>query len=540
MNAIRSKDPRVYDKKINFYTEFKPDDVSTSAPKDKPMYLKDYHRQNFLEGAVNAEEEEPKTYVQEQQELKDTIIKEMHGAADEEDEDASDDEGGFLVRKSKPQEVEAAPLAKAPDVEDADKDPETFLSNFMASRAWVPPAGSELHPFESDDDEEDARAEAFEQAYNMRFEDPEHTNENLMTHSRTAAAEYSVRRDKLSGRKKARELERLKKEDAKREKNEEKARLKKLKIEEMEEKVKKIRQSAGLGGKVVNLEEWKGMLDGDWDDEKWEQEMNKRFDQGYYAEKDDAMELASDEERDGKSTGKRQKVKPPTWDDDIDIKDLVPDFEDDDEKPDFTLSSDDEGPEAENGIDDAAVENGDETVRKTNAKQKKKERLRSAAEKKQAAKRDRRIIETLVDQNLDVDMSVAESSTNGADSSKVLFRYRETSPTSFGLTPLDILSASDAQLNQYVGLKKLAAFRDPERKRKDKKRLSKKARLREWRRDVFEEKGGARKHGGKYDKTKAEATEDGDKIQAKEATVNGEGKKKRKRSRKAKATIVEA
>jgi protein KRI1 len=65
------------------------------------------------------------------------------------------------------------------------------------------------------------------------------------------------------------------------------------------------------------------------------------------------------------------------------------------------------------------------------------------------------------------------------------FRYRETSPTSFGLTPADILMAPDSQLNQFAGLKKMASFRDPEKKRKDKKHLGKKARLRQWRKETF-------------------------------------------------------
>ncbi|KAL5603909.1 hypothetical protein FOVSG1_006659 [Fusarium oxysporum f. sp. vasinfectum] len=47
------------------------------------------------------------------------------------------------------------------------------------------------------------------------------------------------------------------------------------------------------------------------------------------------------------------------------------------------------------------------------------------------------------------------------------FRYRETSPQSFGMTARDILLApSDAALNDYAGLKKLATVRDQEKKRK--------------------------------------------------------------------------
>lgn len=70
------------------------------------------------------------------------------------------------------------------------------------------------------------------------------------------------------------------------------------------------------------------------------------------------------------------------------------------------------------------------------------------------------------------------------------FRYRETTPEAYGLTPLDILTATDQDLNTFVGLKKLASFREPDKKKKDKKRYGKKKRLREWRKEVFgDEKG---------------------------------------------------
>jgi protein KRI1 len=109
----------------------------------------------------------------------------MHVAADE-SEDEDDEDGGFLIPKSKPQPstqgVHPSRAAKVKvdlDVVSADKDPETFLSNFMAARAWVPSDGARFQPLESDDDEEDERAEKFEAAYNLRFEDPTGSNEML-------------------------------------------------------------------------------------------------------------------------------------------------------------------------------------------------------------------------------------------------------------------------------------------------------------------------------------------------------------------------
>lgn len=45
--------------------------------------------------------------------------------------------------------------------------------------------------------------------------------------------------------------------------------------------------------------------------------------------------------------------------------------------------------------------------------------------------------------------------------------------------------APDSSLNEFAGLKKMASFRDAEKKRKDKKNLGKKARLRQWRKETF-------------------------------------------------------
>jgi protein KRI1 len=264
------------------------------------LYLADYHRQNLLNGNAQVDEEEdaPQTYAQEQQALKNDLINQMHATAD----DSGDDEDDFLVKK--PGQAPAAgvdgtarPKITERDIQVADKDPETFLSNFMQSRAWVPDEKSRFDAFDSDDSEDERRAEMFENAYNMRFEDPTKSNEKLMTFSRDVA-KLSARREDKSGRKKQREKEREKKEAEKRERTEEKARLRKLKIDEVEEKVKKIKEAAGLKNQALDLAEWKQVLDEDWDDDQWEQEMMRRFGDDYYADKEAIVKDGDEEEED--------------------------------------------------------------------------------------------------------------------------------------------------------------------------------------------------------------------------------------------------
>ena len=456
------------------------------------MYLNDYHRKALLEGTASTEEldEGTKSYTQQQNDLKNVIVKEMHAVAneiidsgvDERSGDYSDDQ--FLVRKhSTPQENQIVQLkAKTPKVnfEAADKDPDTFLSNFMSARAWVPAAGTTFQPFESDDEEEDRRAELFEEAYNLRFEDPQASNEKLLSHARDAAAKYSVRKESINPRKRTREAERAKKEAARQIREEERARYRKLKVSEVEKKLRRIKDAAGLRSQSLQEQDWSTFLEQSWDDERWEQEMRKRFGDDYYADHDSI----DSNEVEGKS---KLKIKKPKWKDDIAIDDLVPDFDSAETKiPQFSLTDD------ESTVSGALVESNDfsdsQSVANSKSKPKAKKR-REKEEQKREARVERRKIEQLVDGSLKVDETLSNFSRKHAGH----FRYRETSPIAYGLTPHDILMASDSQLNQYAGLKKMAAFRDSDKKRKDKKRLGKKARLRQWRKETFGNEQGPQK-----------------------------------------------
>jgi protein KRI1 len=99
------------------------------------------------------------------------------------------------------------------------------------------------------------------------------------------------------------------------------------------------------------------------------------------------------------------------------------------------------------------------------------------------------------------------------------FRYSRVEPSTHGLTPVEILMATDAELNSYVGLKRLAPYR------KDKFDPRRPEKLKEFRkglaaRGVYENKWGA---GG----------------QAEEKTKKRKGKKERQKE-KARAAMEEA
>ncbi|KAF2016792.1 Krr1-domain-containing protein [Aaosphaeria arxii CBS 175.79] len=526
LNAIRSKDPRVYDKSATFYRSVQDDDESTSraATKESSMTLKDYHTKNLLEGKFEADDEDEvpqKTYNEEMEEAKQNLLKEAQADSQSDAEDSNE----FLVAKSKPDssKKQRARITED-DVEKAEQDPENFLSNFMASRAWVPTDASQWKPLESDESDEDERAEEYEDAYNMYFEDPATQNEKLVTYARDAVASTTVRREEKSGRRKAREAARAKREAEKQEREGEVARLRKLKIEEMEGKVNKIRKIGGFNGKNFDIEDWADVLEADWSDEQWDAEMRKRFDDAYY----DEVEANGDSDDNGSK--KKRKPKKPKFDDDIDIKDLVPDFDDEgDQEPTFSLSDEHDA----SAGSDMDVDGTEDTPKQSkSSRQHKQER----ADAKSASRRDRRLIENLVDASLEFEKSLASNSKTPSR-----FQYRETSPTSFGLTPRDILLATDAQLNEFAGLKKLASFRDPAKKKKDRKHLSKKARLRQWRMDTFgdseEPTGGFEVLLGNEETAESSSKPNRTEVDIREG--DGSGKRKKRRSKKRKASSLD-
>ena len=457
LQAIKERDPRVYDKSTKFYT----DDATGSHPRapvneETPVFLRDYHRNNLFSTHDQQElENKASSYENEQRQLKATILKQMHEATkdgtNEKPSDISENEEDMFIVK-KPLLLPERPdiTISTSDVAQADKDPDRFLARFMTARAWVSNEATRLHPFESDDDEDDRKAEEFEEAYNMRFENPEFANEKITTHARDIAAKYSARHDSKSRRKRAREVETSHKNEARASEIEEKKMLRKLRLEEAEQKLDKIKDAVGTEGINVNIEDWSKFLTEDWDTATWESEMQQRFGETYYAAKDHAVDWKADED----------KMVKPRWSSDIDITDIVPGFRTEQE----TIIS------LSDGNDDSGRDIGLEQVDK-----------RNDGRRKRRDREQRRKLQELVKEKVDLEVALEGRSSNGSN----MFRYRETSPLSYGLTSHDILSSSDVQLNQFAGLKKYATFRDPQKRKNDVKRLGKKARLRQWRKDTF-------------------------------------------------------
>lgn len=86
-------------------------------------------------------------------------------------------------------------------------------------------------------------------------------------------------------------------------------------------------------------------------------------------------------------------------------------------------------------------------------------------------------------------------------------------------------------MNTFVGLKKLASFRELDKKKKDKKRYGKKKRLREWRKEVFGSEEGVAMPAGWKPSGLAGKERKGEVDIVERAEGEGEKRKKRRKNK---------
>ena len=130
LTALRTNPEEILQSDIKFYPEIGKEDVQQTSSQ-KPVYLKDYQRERYLEkGADNSDDEEDdvpniETYNDEQNRLKTDLINQFH---DNDDEDEDD----FLQKREGAER-------DIPDVElpDPEKDAEGFLTQYLNNKAWI-------------------------------------------------------------------------------------------------------------------------------------------------------------------------------------------------------------------------------------------------------------------------------------------------------------------------------------------------------------------------------------------------------------------
>ncbi|GAA5832203.1 hypothetical protein JCM11251_004278 [Rhodosporidiobolus azoricus] len=602
---IRAKDPSVYESGRNVFDEeeARTSTFSTSGPSSsrqktsssKPVLLKDFQRARLLAnptddgsldddnfggaGAAGAGLEP--TPVQEQAALKREIKAAFAaaGASDSEDEGGEEDEeGGGMFRKREKGEgerekeereyekfLETAVGKKA--VKEALGNEEAFLRDYILNRGWIDREASPSHipsyeeivgdsepkkkskktksnllediaAHDDEDEEFEERADEYETKYNFRFE--QEGAADLVTHARDSISSVRKPTTAVSARARAREAAKQRKEEEKLQRKEEVRRLKALKRKEVEEKLLQLVEAGGAKG-LEGLEEELD-LEGDWDEKKHEEAMRKVYGEEYEGAEDDGFK--------------------PTWDDDIDITDIVgedaSDVDDDEVMQYLPVASTSALPdgaeeEEEDEEEDAPMGNKSKKSKKDkkdgSSKKRKRDEEGLPTELLEAARAGgdaerAQLLDRMVDEyySLDYEDRVGDVKTR--------FKYAKVAPSSFNLTPEEILLATDAELNAFMSLKKLAPYRqdspawlkkEHEKQRKKVKELRDALRNRKWGEEVDEDLAERlleeRKEKKKKYKNKDKKKEGGEGVEQgeggrRERGGEGEPPKKKKRAGK--------
>ncbi|AOA61598.1 40S ribosome biogenesis [Komagataella phaffii CBS 7435] len=453
LSAIKSNDKSLFDPNVRFFEDPEKAVEKLDLKKEyKPLYLKDYHRKNLLGEAQEFEDGE-KPYVIEQRDERDKLLneikKEVEFSGRQENEDSDEDEDDdFLKRKENERTVEAAD-----DLPDPSENQEEFLDKFISNQAWIPKEADKEIDMEEDDEEFDEAVEQFEQAYNFRYEDP-HAAE-IVTYARDQA---TLRRGQTNSRKKQREIKKQQKLEEKQNKEKALQQKKLKKINLVTDRLMKIKREVGEGVSEDLIKKVFGedLMNDDFNDADWDQKMSQIFDHAYY----------------------QAEVTKPTWDDDDEI--MGESYNNDEEHSDEGSDSEEE----EDNINADELESV-KLKEKGFSSDKAKTNIKSKNEKQSI----KETAEKIVTQNSSklLDELDEERGRTATSSDTIKFTYREVSPESFGLSNRDILIADDSQLNQFIGIKKLAPYREKDQRDRDKRKYGRQKRLGEWREKVFKD-----------------------------------------------------
>lgn len=160
-------------------------------------------------------------------------------------------------------------------------------------------------------------------------------------------------------------------------------------------------------------------LEGDFDPEKYDEQMAKMFDENYYANQD------NDNEK-------------PVFDDDLDDEDF--DYDNNDADEDIMM--------------DADYLPGGEKYEEQQQNKKKKDKGKGK-EKADSFKDNSNIKDKEYDKLMDEYYSLDFEDVIGGDLA-TRYKYIQTEPEDFGMTPEEILLADDKELNKVISIKSLA------------------------------------------------------------------------------------
>ncbi|KAF9268494.1 Krr1-domain-containing protein [Marasmius fiardii PR-910] len=501
---IKRKDPEIYNSKTGIFEEEqkKVDPFQTkkkhAKDKSKPVTV----RQVALEAALEtgsrtpSPEPQPLTHAEEQRRLRDEVIAAFHRNDDDEEGD------DFLVPREKNQdelekeeeeyrtflernagtdlrelvtvdpdaiswEAEAS-ISNAEDAKSKKKKPkenkkdkkqskeeadQEFLMSYIMNRGWIDRSSKRVPTYKEitssaskgkgkaeeveeeeaedhegednmlptadpdlDNDDFDEIVDRFESSYNFRFEEP--GADMIKQYPRNL--ESTVRREDTT-RKDARKRKKERKEAEMEKRREEVRRMKALKMKELRSKLDKIGKEGDR-----NFQDDPALqeldLEGDWDPEAHDQQMSDLY--------GDDADYNEDEK--------------PTWDDDIDIGDI---YVSDVHEPAKPLKKDKKKKKKKKGKEDEAADGVD--VEEMDADVEKDEEEWDGTEEMRKRKLGEYMDEIY---GLEFNDMVGGMPTR--------FKYTKVKSETFALSPVEILLATDQELNEYMSIKKYAPYRN--------------------------------------------------------------------------------
>ncbi|XP_014518495.1 protein KRI1 homolog [Vigna radiata var. radiata] len=549
---VKKQDPILKKKDVELFgTDDSSDDESDEEGNlkskdkrgEKPMYLKDVMAKHLIEeGADFGHEDEidekgkqkakkvmpskdehfvnkdgKKTYGDEQEELKRSFLRAV------EEEGLEDGEEEFFTVKEKEGEEDKVDSDDKELEEKLDEyfggDVESnenskFLRSYFMNKMWIDRSGKDVDVGEDELQEisEDEIELERQEEYEYRFQ--ENPGDRVLGHARKV--EGSVRK-KTNTRKEQRKSKEERMAIAQNEREEELKHLKNLKKQEIQEKVKKIMETAGINDddliplSMAEIEE-------EFDPEEYDRMMKAAFDDKYYNAEDADPDFCSDN-------------------DDIE----KPDFEKEDELLGLSKGWDESGSNggflaAREKVLKEKIENTSDDDLPEGDEEGDEEEVKIPEEGSRKRKRKTALLEKARQAMMDEYYKLDYEDTIG--DLKTRFKYAKTKPNRFGMSASEILLMDDKELGQYVSLKKLAPYRDEEWKLSKQKRYALKMRAKELLREKSLDKKKRKK--SKVDsgkKTSSRSVVEEEKASPEESNVNTDNLSRKAKRRRQGANL---
>ena len=405
IKLIREKDPRIYHPNFRPFQGIVANEGSkpSKKPKEKEITYKDMVRERILQGKFEEEEEQQQvnSKVNSQPsyiEEQEEVKKAFKKALEAAEKEEVDDESEFQLEVAK-NPVQIPELKPKPNSSKKEAEDDAFLWKYINEKSWLNESKPHILPNVERLIEEDDEELDRQEDFEQKFQFRFQEPNATEIVSHTRKVEGSLRRQENQSSRKRERINKLKRErEEKKEKLEELNRLKNLRRELIQDELKKAFSKAGSGVKIAFDAQ---DIDEDFDPKKWDEKMSKIFGDDYYQQEDE--ELA----RINKDSQKN-----------------------------------DEASESEKDKIDAERENQDEEEDVDEQKE------------EQIAEMIRKIAEEKVDEEF------SEKEVLLTEEGK--FRYRTVPVNDYGIDELEILRATNSELNAFVSLKRMAPYVEQE------------------------------------------------------------------------------